>query len=385
MSQPHSILPQGLPGQVLPCLVIDDHRVMINPSLNQMESFVVNPRHTEVPDLVKSDNRVRDAFQMRQRTQRMIASSKAKRDNIPGYAKYLEDGMIKNLDYVTPAQSLVFTTQLTVYVASAEATAATYVHIPPGALGAHDDGETQYLARLQVRNQYPETGDTPFAVVVDHGRSVDWGGQAFHDLNLLGVPMSAAVAILADTRDPATKIAKQMARGIPELASRVSFDTRQVSTRSEAVLTITTLRRATVASLVGRKVFALGNRPLGEEVSETEERELQAVWRRIFSALRPFLTHDTVVGLPVVLTAIGIAAHETRTSGGDLENLLGSLETVLWDKSTPEGAERWAGIAGKLTDAGKFSSAGGVKDLGYRMLDALTDPESEDYTRIRGY
>jgi hypothetical protein len=197
--------------------------------------------------------------------------------------------------------------------------------------------------------------------------------------------MSAAVAIVADARDPATKLAKQMASTIPALVDRVSFDARQVSAKTNAIMTITTLRRATVASLVGRKVFSLGNKPLTEEISEEEKNDIPLLWRQVFAALQPHLNHNTVVGLPVLLTAIGIAVHDARTAGNGLDGLLRSLESVQWDKSTEEGARRWAGIAGKLTDSGKFSSAGGVKDLGHRVLEALTDPRSDDYMKIRQF
>jgi hypothetical protein len=382
-----NVLPPGLPGQVLPCLVIDECRVVINPSLNQMEAFVVDPVATEDPKRVAADFRVREAYEMRKRVQRLLSGNKAKRDNVPAYAKYLIDGMVNGKDYVTPPQSLVFTSKLQVYVASDAPGAATYLHVPPGVRGTHDDGETQYLARLMARNQHPTTGDIPMAVIVDHSRTIDWGGQAFHDLNLLGVSMSAAVAIAADGRDPATRIAKNMADVIPELAGKVSFDSRQVSAKGDAIMTITTLRRATVASLVGRKVFALGNKPLTDEITEQDKHDIPLVWRQVFSRLEKHLNHDTVVGLPAVLTAIGIAVHEARAKAGGLDSLLRSLDTVLWDKSTEAGADRWAGIAGKLTEAKdgtkKFSAVGGVKDLGYRVLESLTNPESDDFTRIR--
>lgn len=369
------------------CLVIDGNRVIINPSLNQMESFVIDPTLTEDPKRVLADYRVREAYEMRKRVQRLLSGNKAKRDNVPAYKRYLENGMVKGEDYVAPPQSLVFTSPLMVYAASEAHGAATFLQIPPGAKGTHDDGETQYLARLALRNDYPETGDVPFAVVVDHSRSVEWGGQAFHDLNLLGVPMSAAVAIAADSRDPATNLAKQMAESIPALVGKVSFEARQLSAKKDEVMTITTLRRAVAASLMGRKVFALGNKPYTDEVTEEEKHDVPLLWREVFSRLEPHLSHDTVVGLPAVLTAIGIAVHDARTAEG-LDKLLRGLDAVQWDKSTEQGAKRWAGIAGKLTEdkrtgEPKFSAVGGVKDLGYRVVEALTDPNSDDYIKIR--
>lgn len=379
----YDVLPPGLPGQMLACLVIDANRVVIKPSLNQMEAFVVDPTLTEDPKRVAADHRVREAFEVRQKVQRLLSGNKAKRDNVPAYSRYLIQGLVKGETHVTPPQSLVFTSKLRVYQASADAGAQTYLHIPPGVKGVHDDGETQYLARLAVRNEHPETGDAPMAVVVDHGRSIDWGGQAFHDLNLLGVPMSAAVAIAADGRDPATKIAKKLAEEVPALVGLVSFDARQVSAKSGSVLTITTLRRAVVGSLAGRKVFALGNKTYTDDIPEHDQNDIPLVWRQVFARLQPHLTHSTVVGLPVVLTAIGIGVHEARNSG-TLDSFMRSLDTILWDKSAEEGAKRWAGIAGKLTETGNFSSAGGVKDLGHRTLVALTDHTSDDYKRIRG-
>ncbi|MFE1199894.1 DNA sulfur modification protein DndB [Streptomyces olivaceoviridis] len=347
-----------------------------------MEAFVINPTFTEDPRRREEDFRVRQAYEIRMKAQRLIGDNKAKRDNVPDYAAYLERGILKGEDYVTPPMSLVFLEEIRIYRASEAPDSMTLAHIPAGVKAFHDDGETQYLARLNLRNRHPETGKEPVAVVVDHHRTLEWGGQAFHDLNILGVAISAGVAIAADHRDPATKLAKELVDSIPALTGKVS-NARQISARSDAVMTITTLRRAVAASLIGRKVFALGNKPLGEDVQEIDRDEVSRLWHQIFDYLEPHLRRNTVVGLPAVLTAIGIAVHDAREKGYGIGPLMQSLAAVQWDKASPEGAARWAGIAGKLTETGKFSAAGGVKDLGHRTLEALTDPNSSLYEKVR--
>jgi hypothetical protein len=197
--------------------------------------------------------------------------------------------------------------------------------------------------------------------------------------------MSAAQAIAVDSRDPATALAKKLVDLLPQLNGRVAFDTRQISAKSKDIATITTVRRAVVASLVGKKVFAMANKPYEDEISTEVEHEVIESWRQLLKMLEPHLTQDTVIGLPVVLTAIGIALNEASApDSAGLQALLRSLENVEWDKSTEAGARRWDGIAGRLTDGNKFSAVGGVKDLGYRVLDALTDPKTEMYRKIRG-
>ncbi|MFH9349240.1 DNA sulfur modification protein DndB [Kitasatospora sp. NPDC017646] len=372
-----------LPGMLLPCLVIDGRRFLIRPTLEEMESFVINPSLTEDPRRREEDYRVRQAYEMRTRAQRMIADNKAKRENVPAYAAYLERGMIKGEDYVTPPMSLVFLDKIIIYRMSEAPNAVTVAHIPPGTKAFHDDGETQYLARLSLRNRHPATGSEPLAVVVDHDRSLGWSSQAFHDLNILGVAVTPAVAIAADGRDSATALAKALAETVPPLVGKVSYNARQVSAGGDAIMTLTTLRRAVAASLIGRKIFALGNRPLAQEMTDGDRNAVTALWSEVFEHLQRHLRHDTVVGLPVVLTAIGIAAHEARGRGQGVGELLQDLSNVNWDKATPDGARRWAGVAGKLTDRGRFSAAGGVKELGHRTLEALTDPGSELYAKIR--
>jgi hypothetical protein len=217
----------------------------------------------------------------------------------------------------------------------------TALDVPPGLADlyvpqAHGDGETQYLARLSVRNQHPETGDVPMAVVVDHGRSTEWGGQAFHDLNLLGVSMSAAVAIAADNRDPATK----MAETDPVLVGQVSFDARQVSARSGGVMTITTLRRATVAGLVGRKVFALGNKPLDEDLLEHASRDYRnrGYRPRASSAITTISTRESYyqrLGFTVLDPGEPLLLRIPGPSGGVLSYPAESTMRQIWRPLKP--------------------------------------------------
>jgi hypothetical protein len=387
MTTLYPVAPAVMSGTQLRCLVTDDHRLVVTPTLAELKQFVVDPWTTEDEKAREHDPAVRRSYEMRSRAQRLIGSSKGKRDNIRGYATYLEAGAIGGRDYVTPAMDVVFLESLTIYRLPGDEGNLVVV-IPPGLRGVHVDAETQYAARLEMAKEHPETASSlRFPVVIEHGRSEDWASKAFHDLNILGVPVTTAVAITVNRDDAITKIAFDLIDRVPSLLGRISFDDRQASRKGGKIMTIVTLRRAVLGSLVGKKVFQLGNKPYSEQVPPEEQSEISNLWHQLFTQLdaqlRDEAAFQTVVRLPVVMTALGIALYEARAAG-DVSGFLRQLDDVQWEKESLDGAQRWNGIAGKLTSKNTFSAGGGVKDLGYRMVDALTLQDSLLFEKIRG-
>src|SRR4029078_3738810 len=87
-------------------------------------------------------------------------------------------------------------------------------------------------------------------------------------------------------------------------------------------------------------------------------------------------------GTAPVLAAVGAIGHDLLDAEPSqrphLRNqLLASLQSVNW----PTG-ERWAGIAGKFTASGAFA-VGGTKEVAYAVYNALADPESTSYAKVR--
>ncbi|MFE2722004.1 hypothetical protein [Kitasatospora sp. NPDC059327] len=56
------------------------------------------------------------------------------------------------------------------------------------------------------------------------------------------------------------------------------------------------------------------------------------------------------------------------------------LENVQWDRE----ARYWGGVAAKVTDRGAVSWAGGARDSGHKVYDALNNPDTDAGMQIRG-
>nr|WP_223182468.1 hypothetical protein [Streptomyces sp. CBMA370] len=71
-------------------------------------------------------------------------------------------------------------------------------------------------------------------------------------------------------------------------------------------------------------------------------------------------------------------ASEPLPEGLTLDRL---LEDVQWERE----AKYWGGIAAKVSDRGTVSFAGGARDSGHKVYDALNRPEGVAGKQIRGW
>lgn len=123
-----------------------------------------------------------------------------------------------------------------------------------------------------------------------------------------------------------------------------------------------------------------GDRPdkavVQREVMETVGAFLQAN-AALFHA-------KTAVTAPAVVAGLGATMNRTMSWSADpmpegvtLERM---LEGIQWERE----AKYWSGIAAKVTDRGTVSWAGGARDSGHKVHDALNRPESDTGKQIRG-
>jgi hypothetical protein len=86
-------------------------------------------------------------------------------------------------------------------------------------------------------------------VTLFHGRSREWARQQLADRNLHGVKMTASTALVRDTRDPITKLARDLAA---QLGVKLGQG-RQVGKNTDENVTISAWRQAIAASVIGQQ------------------------------------------------------------------------------------------------------------------------------------
>ncbi|MFD9687788.1 hypothetical protein ACFWXO_18745 [Kitasatospora sp. NPDC059088] len=97
-----------------------------------------------------------------------------------------------------------------------------------------------------------------------------------------------------------------------------------------------------------------------------------------------FFHAKTATPIPAVVAGLGATMNRTMSWSADPlpEGIrLDALRAdVQWDRE----AKYRGGIAAKVTDKGAVSWAGGARDSGHKIYDALNNPETETGMQIRG-
>lgn len=368
-------------GHVISGVVLDDHTFEGKVKAAQLFQFAEDPRRTEDERVYKSDPTLQAIRQVRLEVQRLFTGQKKK--NVEPYAKYilnLHEGGIG----LTPTIVLWTRSEL---IHEERQDGMAQLMIPFEEQLVAIDGETQLAARYVARDMNPETAKGWVAIKVCHGRDVNWARQAFHDLNVLGVHPSAALAISMDARDPMTSVARTVEDTVPFFRGRINKVRRQLGKRDTDVLTITALRGACITVAEGIGGVRYGAKPVAipqdrvPQIEKVAVEWLEAVADRIGPAIED--RERTVAGAPPVMAAIGAMGHVLVNVTTDTERhskiteMAERLTLIDWTKG-----KHWEGIAGKFTPKGRFS-VGGSKETAYAIYASLTDPTSEGYQRVR--
>lgn len=368
-------------GHVISGVSLDDHTFEGKVKAAQLFQFAEDPRRTEDERVYKSDPTLQALRQIRLEVQRLFTGQKKK--NVEPYATYilnLHEGGVG----ITPTVVLWTRSEL---IQEDRQDGMAQLMIPFEEQLVAIDGETQLAARYVARDMNPETAKNWVAIKVCHGRDVNWARQAFHDLNVLGVHPSAALAISMDARDPMTSVARTVEDTVPFFRGRINKVRRQLGKRDTDVLTITALRGACITVAEGIGGVRYGAKPVAipqdrvPQIEKVAVEWLEAVADRIGPAIED--RERTLAGAPPVMAAIGAMGHVLVNIATDAERqtkiteLAERLTLIDWTKG-----KSWEGIAGKFTPKGRFS-VGGSKETSYAIYAALTDPTSEGYQRVR--
>jgi hypothetical protein len=111
--------------------------------------------------------------------------------------------------------------------------------------------------------------------------------------------------------------------------------------------------------------------------------EISALMSMVFKEFTAEFAARSAITAPAVLAGIGALLHHAapwrREPKLTREQVIELLAQVHWDRG-----EQWNGVGAKLTPKGTLSFAGGVKDQGYAVYDALLNEYSTSGSQIRG-
>lgn len=363
---------------------------------------------TLVPDPIKGertnhrlmDRRLSEQAELRNAVQRVLKGTQKGR-NVRSYANYIAAALRGDLGraFSTPPICLWSPRPIQMIddgVAS----------IPLGSPVVAVDGETQLAAMHEIMNNPVDFGlnseeiptlAVPFEIYWDI--TVRDAQQIFHDRNLFGVPVAKTLALSMDQRDFGTTIAQRVidatkiaTNGKPEsLAKYVNTRKRQLGRMDPEWVTLSSLRSLAVTTLLGKAGIEAtsGNidpqdLPTGtpEEVALSEVSEILS---DIISRLAYKFSERSAITTPAVLAGVGAAAHRTTSFAKEYprltrEQFAALLSEIHWERE----GKYWEGVAAKRTSSGGLSFAGGAKDSGHRVCDAILNPDSELGMRIRG-
>ncbi|MCK9928824.1 hypothetical protein MXD62_16840 [Frankia sp. Mgl5] len=393
--RPSTEIPWG-EGSLVPCIVVDNHKLQAVMTVAALRQAVIEPTDLENPKILEADSRKRVAAEVRKLVQRSVTN--AKRTNVAVYGQYILEGIRgERTLWDTPTMQLFREDPLELYYLPDNKGIGFLLR--PGDFLVNTDGETQRLAWAWASSREPSVDQVKVAVTIAHGKSVDWARQIFHDFNLLGVRPNVAVGISMDSSDLATRLARELEDQSPVLRRRVMQTGRQLGKNSPELLTVSALRSAVVTTLLGRSGLALGSKPVGDKLAGVDvdavRKAIMATWLPLLEMLQPEFNrrNDTVISAPVIMAGLGMLVHQTMPNPPraittpllTLEDLRSRLSKVRWDRTLivdGKAISPWEGIAGKITPSGAFS-IGGIKEYGHAVLEALAEPTSDAGMKVR--
>ncbi|MER8062736.1 MULTISPECIES: DNA sulfur modification protein DndB [unclassified Streptomyces] len=377
-------------------------------------ALVPNPKREEDKQVMKRATPTqRRHAEIRALVQRTVRDTQKKK-NIPAYAAYLAAGIKGEHGngwshppvtlWAPPEDGVesvrVDPTELAPGTGICKVTVVTGTHV------IAIDGETQMTAWHEIAENPDDYRLTaaqlravriPFELYWD--LQISEARQVFFDRNVLGVTVAKNLAMSMDQRDFATQLAHDIAGSVivtngdgtkVPFATFVQATKRQLSAGDPELLTLSGLRALVVTTMLGRPGIALSSAAITEDdipdgtTADTVRAEVTDILSWFLETYFPLFAARTAVTTPALLAGLGVAFNRAMPWSTDADRLtsyrLGQLlDTVQWDRE----AAYWDGIAGKATATGGISFAGGVKDSGGRVADAILFPDTENGRKIR--
>lgn len=411
----------GRQGVSLPAMIVRPGVAVTSIELFSLVQMVPDPRKEEgKKNLAQAGALLKAHAEIRLLVQRTLAGAKGKNAN--EYANYIASGLRGDLfnGWSTPPVTLWIPSQTNgtptataTEVAEAAGSGLYEVFIPVGAHQVPIDGETQCTALHQIvadpeayELTIDQLRDVRIPVELYWDLTVEEARQVFHDRNVKGILVDKNLAMSMDQRDLGTQLAHKIAdrvkiptaEGVFTLASLTQSQRRQLAASDDKLITLSGLRALVTTTLLGRSGIAKTSATVTEATLNTKKVSAEEQKDRVVSLLSTVLTtlapelakgpKGTALNAPAILTGLGVAVHHA-TGWADTdpiteEALMKMVTSVKWDRS----AQYWDGVGGKaLVNEGQVtgvSFAGGAKDSGGRVAEAILYPSTELGRKIRG-
>ncbi|MFD8470651.1 DNA sulfur modification protein DndB [Streptomyces globisporus] len=338
---------------------------------------------------------------LRAMVQRMIgtaASPKAK--NIGSYADYIADGLRGDLGHAWSVPPITLWCPRPLDI---QEDRSAFFPIRDGLIAI--DGETQITAMHRIKKNPGafQLGDFDFdgamiAFEVYHGISPLAARQIFHDRNLKGAPVDKSLAMSMDMRDFATSVTQMLVDSTTvavdsvetPLAKLILTGKRQVSPSAPEWFTLSGLRTLVVTTILGKTGIHAASGDV--EASDIPgEPDPKTVKRETVELLADFLRDNaylfetkTAITAPAVLAGLGALLHRETTWNKEPLPFGQSTEDLLKDVQWKREAAYWGGIAAKVNSKNVVSWAGGARDSGHKVYEALSNPISTAGQQVRG-
>lgn len=383
-----SVVQWGLLAQIIP-----------NPTLKPVAVKALGQPHAQYAEL-------------RKQVQRLFTGAKGK--NLEDYAHYLAQGILGKLGPAWSAPPLCLWSSVPLTFVDPDNGIATIKY------GSYFivvmDGETQFAARCEIAEDPAKYGFN----TDKHGRVIDldaagkvinldeqllaveiyWGmdeaeaRQIFHDRNWKGVVVDKNLALGMDLRDLGTILARRASNiqvdvegSAENFGNFVNSTKRQLGKTDKEWLTLSAARSMAILTMYGKPGFELTSETVETPPPGTNDAEVKAEVPALMSVIFREFTNEfaarSAITAPAIQAGIGALLHHatpwTRETKMSRQQVVGLLAEVNWSRG-----EHWGGVGAKITQKGNLSFAGGVKDQGYAVYEALLNEFSPNGQQIRG-
>jgi hypothetical protein len=338
---------------------------------------------------------------MRAEVQRVIGTAASpKSKNINNYADYIAEGLSGGYGDAWSIPPVTLWCQRPLDI---QPDGKAFLPIRDGLIAI--DGETQITALHRIKKNPALFGLRDFdfdgamiAFEIYHGISTLSARQIFHDRNLKGVPVDKSLALSMDMRDFATSVAQTLVDSTTvtvdgediALSDLILTGKRQVGPKSREWMTLSGLRTLVVTTILGKAgIHAASGDVEPDDLPEGSDMKAvkQETVERLGALLKEYADQfhaKSAITSPAVLAGLGATVHRSMswctadkfTDDEDLDTL---LSYIRWERESAF----WGGIAAKETGKG-VSWAGGARDSGHKVYEAINKPNSDNGMKIRG-
>jgi DNA sulfur modification protein DndB len=226
------------------------------------------------------------------------------------------------------------------------------LHIDMNSQFIINDGQHRRAAIESALREEPGLGDETISVVFFSDRGLERCQQMFVDLNKHAVKPSASLNTLYDQREDISKIAKAIAMNSTSFKNMVEMEKSTLAKRSRKLVTLSAIKSATSALLVGKELEDLAQATdfsikfwdeLGQYVTE---------WR--LAAEGKITAGEVREGYvnchAIVLQTLGMIGNRlTELTAKERKAKLKLLEKIDWSRSNASAWEGRAMIGGRMS------------------------------------